>query len=73
MTDQSTEKAQRCNVVASERANVWFDGDQWQCDQSTHCLTCNVVDLRRLAPDDASWDDAMAASLDALTYPPEQA
>ena len=71
MAEHDDEKAQRCNVVAADRANIWFDGDQWQCDQSTRCLTCNVVGLRRLAPDDASWGDAMAASLDALAYPPE--
>lgn len=69
---QTAEQARHCVVVAVDRPNVWHDGEQWQCDQSTRCLTCNAVDFRRLAPDDASWDDAFAASLDALPYPPNQ-
>ena len=66
---QTPERPRRCDVVAVDRPNVWHDGDQWQCDQSTRCLTCNAVDLRRLAPDEASWEEAFAASVDALPAP----
>lgn len=63
------EKGRRCNVVGVERPRVWWDGDQWQTDQTTTCLTCKSVDLSRLADDDATWPEAVAAAGRALPLP----
>ena len=70
MADHGTGLAvSACKIVGASKPNVWHDGDQWQCDQTTQCLTCGSIDMKRLADDDATWAQALCSSAQALPLP----